>query len=128
MGGEVGELLGEGLAGMAAVEAGEVAGRVRRRMEIMEDVQVVVATKAPAKVIAAIHADGIVADAETLEGRIIRGRVRNEIDVVIHIADSNDFGATLLVATGSAEFLEASSARASKNGCELRQCSPLKRS
>src|SRR5258708_5025503 len=118
---EVGELLREWLAGVAVVEDAEVAGSVRRRMEIIEDVHVVVATKAPAKVIAAIHADGIVADAETLEGRMVRGRVRNEIDVVIHVAPPHDFGATLLVATGCAECLEAWSARASRNGCELRK-------
>ncbi len=127
MGVEVGELLREWLAGMAAVEDAEVAGSVRRRIEIIEDVQIVVATKAPAKVIAAIHADGIVGDAETLEARIVRGRVRNEIDVVIHVAHPHDFGATLLVATGSAEFLEAWSARASRNGCELREGSLFKR-
>jgi DNA polymerase (family X) len=119
---EAGELVRAGLAAIKTVEDTEVAGSVRRRLEIIEGIHVVVATKTPAKVISAILDEGVITDAATADdGRLVRGRVRNEIDAVIHLAHPADFGATLLSATGSPEFLEAWSARAIKNGCELRE-------
>ncbi len=117
---EAGELVRERLAAIPTVEDTEVAGSVRRRLEIIEDVHLVVATESPAAVISAIRDDGILADAETLDERTVRGRVRNEIVVIIHLADPTDFGAALLATTGSTEFLEAWGERAKKNGCELR--------
>jgi DNA polymerase (family X) len=117
---EAGELLRAALAAIKEVEDTEVAGSVRRRLEIIEDVHVVVATKSPAEVISAIRDAGIVSNAETSDAGIVRGRVRNEIDAVIHLAHPADFGATLLSTTGNQEFLEAWSARASRNGCDLR--------
>ena len=118
---EAGERVREALAGIAAVEDTEVAGSVRRRLEIIEDVHVVVATKAPADVIAAILEGGFVTGAETAGANTVRGRTRNDVSAVIHLAHPGDFGAALLAATGSAEFLEAWSARALKSSCELRE-------
>lgn len=121
LGVEAGELVREHLAAIGAVEDTEIAGSVRRRLEITEDVHIVVATKTPAEVISAIQAREIVAGAEATGENTVRGRGRNGIDVVVHLAHPTDFGATLLAATGNAEFLEAWSARALKSSCELRE-------
>ena len=124
---EAGELVRERLASITAVEDTEVAGSVRRRLEIIEDVHLVVATQSPESVISAMGEDGFLSGVEVIDGRIVRGRMRDEIDVVIHLAHPADFGAALLSATGSAEFLEAWSERAKKNGCELREGRLFKR-
>jgi DNA polymerase (family 10) len=117
---EVGASLRERLADMESVDDCEVAGSVRRRLEVIQNVNLVIATAAPEKVLDAIHTRGIVAELKEVDATTFRGRVREEMAVVFHFAQPNDFGATLLAATGSAEFLEAWNARAAKNGCELR--------
>jgi DNA polymerase (family 10) len=104
---EVGELLRERLAGIDAVEDAEVTGSVRRRLEIIRNVNIAVSTKATAKVIAAIREREIVADLEEVDEHTLRGRARNEIDVIFHFAPPDAFGAMLLATTGSAEFLLA---------------------
>ncbi len=104
---EVGEMIRERLAEIAAVEDGEVTGSVRRRLEIIRNVNIAVSTKATAQVIAAIRERGIVADLEEVDEHTLRGRARNEIDVIFHFAPPGAFGAMLLATTGSAEFLQA---------------------
>jgi DNA polymerase (family 10) len=102
---EVGELLRERLAALDEVEDAEVSGSVRRRLEIIRNVNVVVATKKPAVVAETLAT--LVADLETLEDGTYKGTARGEIDVFFHLTAPADFGSTVLRTTGSAAFVEA---------------------
>jgi DNA polymerase (family 10) len=102
---EVGELLRERLAGMDEVEDAEVSGSVRRRLEVIHNVNIVVSTKKPAAV--AKQLKTLVADLEELENDTFKGSARGEMDVYFHLTTPAEFGSTLLRTTGSAEFVEA---------------------
>jgi DNA polymerase (family 10) len=102
---EVGELLRERLAALAEVEDAEVSGSVRRRLEIIRNVNIVVATKKPALVAETLAT--LVADLETLEDGTYKGTARGEMEVLFHLTMPADFGSTMLRTTGSAAFVEA---------------------
>ncbi|HEY0159761.1 MAG TPA: PHP domain-containing protein [Thermoanaerobaculia bacterium] len=102
---EVGELIRERLADVVEVEDAEVSGSVRRRLEVIRNVNVVVATKKP-EAVAARLAD-IVADVQQLDDTTYKGVARGEMDVLFHLAAPGEFGSVLLRTTGSAEFVEA---------------------
>jgi len=102
---EVGELIRERLAGIAEVEDAEVSGSVRRRLEVIRNVNIVVATKKPAAVVK--HLSGIVADVSELDERTYKGVARGEMDVLFHLASPAEFGSELLRTTGSGEFVSA---------------------
>ena len=103
---EVGELVRERLATIDEVEDAEIAGAVRRRLEVITNVEIVVATRAPEKVIDAVRRRGLL-DAIEVDGDTIRGTVRSEMTVILHLIAPNAFGSALLIATGSEEFLAA---------------------
>ena len=102
---EVGELIREKLAAVDAVDDAEVVGSVRRRLEVVRNVNVAVATKKPALVRKAIET--MVDRYEEVDDTTVKGVIRNEITVVFHIAPTADFGSTIVRTTGSAEFTEA---------------------
>lgn len=99
---EVGEMLREQLAALDEVEDAEVAGSVRRRLEIIRNVNLVIATRAPERVAAELR--HLVDRLEAIDESTFKGVARNEIDVFFHLAPPADFGGALLRATGSAEF------------------------
>lgn len=102
---EVGELLREKLADLDEVEDAEVSGSVRRRLEVIHNVNIVVSTKKPAVV--AKHLGELVADLEEIDEKMFKGTARREMDVYFHLTSPAEFGSTLLRTTGSAEFVGA---------------------
>jgi DNA polymerase (family 10) len=110
---EVGELVREQLATIEAVEDAEVAGSVRRRLEIIRNVNIVVATRTPELVIAELPR--FVADVEVIDPITVRGIARGEMPVIFHFAFPDDFGLALMLATGSSEFVEALATKLPKN-------------
>lgn len=110
---EVGELVREQLATIDAVEDAEIAGSVRRRLEIIRNVNIVVATRAPELVIAELPR--FVADVELIDAITVRGIARGEMPVIFHFAFPDDFGLALMLATGSKEFVEAFATKLPKN-------------
>lgn len=102
---EIGELLREGLAGIDEVEDAEVSGSVRRRLEVIRNVNIVVATKKPALVVEKLAS--LVAGLEALDDATYKGTARGEIDVLFHLTPPAELGSTLLRTTGSAAFVEA---------------------
>jgi DNA polymerase (family 10) len=101
---EAGELLRERLADFDEVEDAEVSGSVRRRLEVIRGVEIVVATKKPSAV--AKHLETLVADLEEIDGKTYKGTTRGEMEVLFHLTSPAEFGSTLLRTTGSAEFVE----------------------
>jgi len=102
---EVGETLRERLADLDEVEDAEVSGSVRRRLEVIRNVNLVIATKKPAVV--AERLARLVSDLAELDPQTYKGTVRGEMDVLFHLTAPADFGSTVLRTTGSAEFVEA---------------------
>jgi DNA polymerase (family X) len=102
---EVGETLRERLTAIDEVEDAEVSGSVRRRLEVIRNVNLVIATKKPDVVIDALRT--IVDRFEVLDDDTVKGVARNEVEVLFHITTPADFGSTLLRTTGTAEFVEA---------------------
>jgi DNA polymerase (family 10) len=118
---EVAESVREQLAGIAGIEDAEIAGSIRRRLEIVQNVNIVISTRSREKVLAAMERRAIVEKLESLDEHTAKGTTRGDITVLFHFATPDDFGAALLRATGSTEFIDAFNTRAAKNGCELRE-------
>ena len=92
------------LASIAEVEDAEVSGSVRRRLEVIRSVNVVVSTRDRERVRAAIHK--LIENPSDLDDATIKGTARGEIDVYVHLASPESFGATLLRTTGTEEFVD----------------------
>jgi DNA polymerase (family 10) len=102
---EAGELLRERLADFDEVEDAEVSGSVRRRLEVIRNVNLVVSTKKPAAVAGKLA--GLVAGLSEVDEQTYKGTIRGELDIFFHLTTPAEFGSTLLRTTGSAEFVEA---------------------
>jgi len=102
---EVGESLRERLAEIDEIENAEVTGSVRRRLEVIRNVNLAIATKKP-KIVAEKLA-GLVANLEEVDETTFKGLARNEVEVLFHLSTPAEFGSTVLRTTGSKEFVEA---------------------
>ena len=102
---EAGEQIRERLADIDAVENAEVSGSVRRRLEVIRNVNIAVATRDFAVVKKALG--NIVANIEELDANTVKGVARNAIDVYFHLAKPQEFGSTLLRTTGTTVFVDA---------------------
>jgi DNA polymerase (family 10) len=102
---EVAETLRERLAEFDEVEDAEVSGSIRRRLEVIRNVNLVVVTKKP-KVVAE-KLEEVVSGLTAIDERTFKGQARGEMDVLFHLCTPAEFGATLLRTTGSTEFVEA---------------------
>ena len=99
---EVGEQIRDRLADVDAVENAEVSGSVRRRLEVIRNVNIAVATRDFAGVKKTLGS--IVANIEELDANTVKGIARNEIDVYFHLAKPQEFGSTLFRTTGAPVF------------------------
>jgi DNA polymerase (family 10) len=111
---EVGEQIREHLAAIEEIEDAEVSGSVRRRLEVIRNVNIVIATRAQEKVVQALSK--ILERIERIDDDTVKAFARNEIDVWIHFAKPEAFGATLLTTTGTPEFVTAFLDRGGKLG------------
>ena len=102
---EAGESLRERLADIAEIEDAEITGSVRRRLEVIRNVNILIATKKP-KIVAEKLA-GIAASLEQLDDTTYKGVIRSEVDVLFHLASPDNFGSEMIRTTGSNEFVEA---------------------
>ena len=111
---EVGEKIREHLAAIDEIEDAEVSGSVRRRLEVIRNVNIVIATRKQDAVVRALAT--FVERIERIDENTVKALARNEIDVWFHFAEPDAFGATLLVTTGSQQFVEAFLAAGGKLG------------
>jgi DNA polymerase (family 10) len=102
---EVAESLRERLAELDEVEDAEVSGSIRRRLEVIRNVNLVVVTRKPAVVAEKLEA--FVSGLTAVDEHTYKGQARGEMDVIFHLCTPADFGSTLLRTTGSAAFVEA---------------------
>jgi DNA polymerase (family X) len=102
---EVGEAIRAQLAAVEAVLDAEISGSVRRRLEVIRNVNVVVSTRAPELVVGMLPR--IVENVEVLDERTVKGVVNSEVDVLFHFAKPAEFGTVLLQTTGTSAFVAA---------------------
>ncbi|MGH9422818.1 MAG: helix-hairpin-helix domain-containing protein, partial [Thermoanaerobaculia bacterium] len=91
---EIGEQIREHLAAIEEIEDAEVSGSVRRRLEIISNVNVVIATRKQERVVHALAK--FVEKIERIDDDTVKAFARNEIEVWFHFAKPEAFGATLL--------------------------------
>jgi DNA polymerase (family 10) len=116
---EVGEQLRERLAEIDAIENAEVSGSVRRRLEVIRNINIVIATLDPERV--KKNLEKIVASLESVDANTAKGIARNEIEVFFHLAKPQEFGSTLLRTTGSSEFVDALLERAGNRSAKTEE-------
>ena len=104
---ETGESIREQLATIDEISDAEVTGSVRRRLEVIVNVNIAIAAKDPKRAIAAIRKRAIIDQIEEIDETTLHGVARDEIEVFLHLSKPDDFGATVLRTTGSKEFVEA---------------------
>jgi DNA polymerase (family 10) len=102
---EVGEQIREHLAAIEEIDDAEVSGSVRRRLEVIRNVNIVIATRAQERVVEALA--GFVERIERIDDDTVKAFARNEIAVWFHFTKPEAFGATLLATTGTPEFVAA---------------------
>jgi DNA polymerase (family 10) len=102
---EAAEAMRERLAAIAEIEDAEVTGSIRRRLEVVRNINIAVATRKREVVIAALM--DLVENAEQSGDDTVKGLVNGEMQVFFHLSTPADFAATVLRTTGSAEFVEA---------------------
>ena len=102
---EIGERMRERLAKTEAIEDAEIVGSVRRRLEVIRNVNIAIATRDREATVKSLGR--LVDRLEAIDERTFKGVLRGEIDVMFHIARPDEFGMTVLETTGSREFIEA---------------------
>ncbi len=107
---EVGESIRERLAQIDAVENAEISGSVRRRLEVIRNVNIVAVTRNPQRVSKALA--NVVADLESIDAKTLKGIAHNDVGVYFHLTKPQEFGSTLLRTTGTPEFVDALLGRA----------------
>jgi DNA polymerase (family 10) len=109
---EVGEQIRGHLSAIEEIDDTEVSGSVRRRLEVIRNVNIVIATRAQDRVVEALA--GFVERIERIDDDTVKAFARNEIAVWFHFTKPEAFGATLLATTGTPEFVAAFLARGGK--------------
>src|SRR5581483_5728394 len=102
---EVAERIRERLASIEAIDNAEISGSVRRRLEVIRNVNIAVETRDPKRVTEALW--NVVANAEVIDAATMKGTTENDLEVYFHLARPSEFGWTLLRTTGSGEFVQA---------------------
>ncbi len=102
---EAGELIRERLAAIDEIEDAEITGSVRRRQEVIRNVNIAVCARNPKRVAGKLWQ--VVANAEAIDESTIKGAGLNGLKIIFHLAKPSNFGSTLLRTTGSTAFVEA---------------------
>jgi DNA polymerase (family 10) len=102
---QVGESIRERLANIDDVEDAELSGAIRRRLEVIDNVEIVIASKNPSRVMKAL--EKFVDRFEAVDPNTARGLERGEMQVVFHVVKPQSFAQTLFETTGTKEFVDA---------------------
>lgn len=95
----------ERLSAIESITDAEVTGAVRRRLEVITGVDIAISTGDREATLAALTP--LAAELELESDDVVRGVVRGDVTVRFHLSSPEDFGANVLVSTGSDEFLAA---------------------
>ncbi len=112
---DVSESLKGRLESIEGVEQVHVAGAVRRRLEVVDTVELCISTWKINKVIKLIESADMLEKVER-SADTLTGFIRSEIKVELHLVEPEVAGWALLRATGSSDFLEGLALVATKLG------------
>jgi len=116
---EIAESLATRLREIEGIEAVEISGSLRRRLEIASEIEIVLSAKDSSNVFQTLMAKEFLDGGEIVDSRTMRGRVRNDVPVILHRGRPNEFASTLLFSTGSAEFVAELIRRGSERGLQV---------
>ena len=102
---EAGESLRERLTDIDEIENAEIGGAVRRRLEVIHNVEIVIATKQAARVMKAL--ENFVDRFEAIDPQTAKGLAHGDMEVIFHVVKPNEFAWKLFETTGSREFIAA---------------------
>lgn len=102
---EIAESLRERIAALGGVAEIAVSGSVRRRLEIVRNVNLVVATRDGSRFAADLAT--LLSEVREIDGETLHGVAPGEMDVLVHLTTTRSFGTTLLRTTGSVAFVAA---------------------
>ncbi|HSP32770.1 MAG TPA: helix-hairpin-helix domain-containing protein, partial [Thermoanaerobaculia bacterium] len=97
---EAGERMRERLAAIEEVENAEISGAVRRRLEVVGNVEIVVATKKPDRV-----KKRLAELVDQFDPESGRGVAHGDMEIIFHVVKPEDFARTLFETTGSEDFI-----------------------
>jgi DNA polymerase (family 10) len=104
---DMADAIQEQIARAPGVQEAMVTGSVRRRLEVVHNVNVAIASRDPSRSLEAIGRANILDAYEIIGPFTARGALRGEMGLVLHAARPEDFGLLVLTTTGSASFVEA---------------------
>jgi DNA polymerase (family X) len=104
---EIAEALEGSLRRIEGVKQLVVTGSVRRRLEVIHNVNFALASSDPAKTMKALERADLLDEFEITAPTTARGIARGEMAVVIDVAPVEEFGLLVLSTTGTREFVEA---------------------
>jgi DNA polymerase (family 10) len=102
---EVAESLRQRIEELDGVTNVAVSGSIRRRLEIIRNVNLVVAARDVSRFTTDLST--LVSDVQRIDEHTLKGVARGEMDVFVHLTTPASFGTTLLRTTGSTAFLTA---------------------
>lgn len=95
----------EQLREIAGVDDVLESGAVRRKLEVVDALDILVSTTEREKVAAAIERAGVLEEPQ-IDGTRIAGLLRGELRTTIHLAEPASLGTAMVVSTGPAGFVE----------------------
>lgn len=118
---EVAEAVRGQLAAVPGIADAEITGSVRRRMEMVRNVNIAVAAADAGAAMTLVRKRALLDQIVTADASTLRGLSRDGMEVQLHFADPRDFGTAVLRTTGSEAFVDAIIERLGRNGYEIRE-------
>lgn len=116
---EVAERLASRIGALDEVEEAVVTGAIRRRLEVVDAIEILASAGDPPAAISAIVGLDLPERLEADGEQRVRGESKRGVVVEITLVEPPELPARLLFSTGSSSFLEALTARAREQGLEL---------
>ncbi|MGH9198317.1 MAG: PHP domain-containing protein, partial [Acidimicrobiia bacterium] len=113
------EMLREHLEELAGIEQVAVAGSIRRRLEIVRNVNLCIVASDLAVAAHSVMSVDFLDRAEQVDPTSIRAQSRTAMPVAVRLCTADEFPTALLFTTGSAPFVESIVAHAGRKGFVL---------
>ncbi|MDB4958840.1 MAG: hypothetical protein JWO36_6409 [Myxococcales bacterium] len=107
------------LRGEPAASRAEIAGPVRRWLEIVDHLAFAVATERPEAIVERLASYGLVTSVDRSATEVIAARLADGMQCTVSVASPSRFGWALITATGSPEHVELLKTRAAERTVDL---------
>lgn len=103
----VADMVRDHVAAMKGVENVEISGSIRRRLEVVGNVNLCVSGKDLKRLAADVEAIDFLHQARRLDDQTIEAQTRMALPVLFHLCKPRDLASRMFFTTGSATFIEA---------------------